>query len=125
MSGIQEGLRSANVHHDTDTLATTAAWEGGELGERKNKNNTTSYGGGVSQKRHDWKIMYNALVAFGNEKGHCNGIPPPFFLFPHPHLLEQPLTAPLSSSSLSLSSSLSFSLPLPLPAPQCPCATAV
>ena len=32
-----------------------------------------SYAAGPAQKRHDWMVMYNALVQFGNEKGHCNG----------------------------------------------------
>ena len=31
------------------------------------------HAGNGTQKRHDWKVMYNALVQFGLEKGHCNG----------------------------------------------------
>lgn len=37
------------------------------------KSHTSGFSVSSAQKRHDWKVMFNALVAFGNEKGHCNG----------------------------------------------------
>ena len=42
------------------------------LAAAKSKTTQALHGAGT-QKRHDWKVMYSALVQFGIEKGHCNG----------------------------------------------------
>jgi len=53
------------------------------------------------KKLHDWMVMYNALVQFGLEKGHCNGT-----------LTLLPAFHPYSSSAHSPFPALSPTVPL-------------
>ena len=83
-SMAQEALRSVNANaSSTSTINTETvvavlsgepyvidAPEGTKTAKKKKGDQGVAE---AVQKRHDWRVMFQALEKFGEEKGHCNG----------------------------------------------------